>query len=194
MSPRCFHTKKQLIRNTDSGLRSPQGWPCCHHHPGQICRKEGKFLTTHRLRSPTTNIRDTTPEFIREFGESLGEAALMEKIAGRDHSTPRLRQQEPPIPSRPGRRNRALPIANHPPYVEDSSSEAQQGQAFHQGHQLQPLDAHPLHARVGGIEGCCHCRYFQGAFPARGCEEDRQEGIGGAIHVGKEQMVLHSSP
>ena len=23
---------------------SSQGWPCRHHHPGQICGKEGKLL------------------------------------------------------------------------------------------------------------------------------------------------------
>lgn len=118
---------------------------------------------------------------------------LIETCAGRDHPTPRHRKQVAPIPSRTGRRYRALPIPDHSPYVKDPTSQAKQGQAVHQGHQLQPLDAHTLHARAGGAEGCCYGRYFQGGFSTRGCEEDCQEGIGGEIHVGKEQMVLHST-
>merc|ERR1712210_338991 len=66
-------------------------------------------------------------------------------------------------------------------------------QTIHQGHQLQPLDANKIHTRVGGIEGCCYCGYFQGGFSTGGREEDCEEGFGGEIHVWKEQMVLHSS-
>merc|ERR1712093_270780 len=73
------------------------------------------------------------------------------------------------------------------------SNQAIQGQAIHQGHQLQPLDANKIHTRVGGIEGCCYCGYFQGGFSTGGREEDCEEGFGGEIHVWKEQMVLHSS-
>ena len=29
---------------------SPQGWPCCHHHPWPICGKEGKFSSSSHLR------------------------------------------------------------------------------------------------------------------------------------------------
>jgi len=71
-------------------------------------------------------------------------------IAGRDHPTPRCWKQIAPIPTRLGRRYRALPIANHPSYVEGPPNQAKQGQAIHQGHQLQPLDANTLYARVGG--------------------------------------------
>jgi hypothetical protein len=116
---------------------------------------------------------------------------LMENCIGRDHPAPRHRKQVTPIPSRTGRRYRALPISDHSPYVEGQTSQAKQGQAVHQGHQLQPLDDHTLHARVGGIERGCYCRYFQGGFSTGGCEEDCQKGVGREIHVRKEQMVLH---
>jgi hypothetical protein len=118
---------------------------------------------------------------------------LIESVTGRDHPTPRHRKQVTPIPSCTGRRYRALPIPDHSTYVKEPTSQAKQGQTFHQGHQLQPLDAHTLHARAGRTEGCCYGRYFQGGFSTGGCEEDCQEGIGGEIHVRKEQMVLHSS-
>ena len=118
---------------------------------------------------------------------------LMDNRAGRDYPTPRHRKQVAPIPSRTGRRYRALPIPDHSPYVKDPTSQAKQSQAVHQGHQLQPLDAHTLHARAGRTEGSGYRRYFQGGLSTGGCEEDGQEGIGGEIHVGKEQMVLHSS-
>ena len=121
------------------------------------------------------------------------DGVLTEIRTGRDYPTPRHRKQVTPIPSRTGRWYRALPIPDHSPYVKDPTSQAKQGQAVHQGHQLQPLDAHTLHARAGGIEGCCYGRYFQGGVSTGGCEEDCQEGIGGEIHVRKEQMVLHSS-
>jgi hypothetical protein len=183
----------QLISSTDSIIHSPQGRPCCHHHQGQICRKEGKFSPPTIARAEHSRFEIQGWERRDGFADNFRKAALMEKIAGRDHSTPRHRQQEPPIPSRIGRRYRALPIANHSPHVKGPPGKAQQGQTVHQGHQLQPPDAHTLHLGVGGIEGSRYRRYFQGSFPARGCEEDRQEGFGGEIHVWKEQMVLHSS-
>lgn len=65
---------------------------------------------------------------------------------GRDHSATRQRQQSAPIPSRTRRRYRALSTADYPPHVQDPPEQAQQGQAIHQGYQLQPLDANTIHS------------------------------------------------
>jgi len=102
---------------------------------------------------------------------------MLTQLPGRDHSTPRHGQQVTPIPSRTGRRHRALPLTDHPPNVQGPSNKAKQGQAIYQGYQLQPPDAHAIQPRAGRIEGSCHCRYIQGGFSTGGSKEDCQEGI-----------------
>lgn len=67
---------------------------------------------------------------------------------GRHNPTLRCRLQSPPIPIRPRRRYRALPSQGYPPDVKEEDGEAQQDQALHQDHQLQPPHAYPLHARA----------------------------------------------
>jgi len=171
---------------------SPQDRPCCDHHSWQICRKEGKYSPSSFTKRLSWAVGRLELELCK-LRERIGRDGADGRTAGCDHPASRHRKQVTPIPSRLGCWYRALPFANHPSHVQDTPNEAQQGQAIHQGHQLQPLDAHTIHAWVGGIEGGCHRRYFQGGFPTGGREEDREEGIGGEIHIGQEQMVLHSS-
>lgn len=125
------------------------------------------------------------PYMARSYGGTLT------GITGCHNPTTRQWNQRPPISPCSGCRNWEIPIANHPKNVESPPDQAQQGQAVHQDHQLQPLDAYTLHTRAGRIEGSYYFGHVQGAFPERGCEEDCQEGIGGKIHVWQEQMVLH---
>lgn len=102
---------------------------------------------------------------------------MLTQLQGRNHPTPRHRQQVTPIPSRTGRRHRALPLTNHPPNVQGPPGKAKQGQAIHQGRQLQPPDAHAIQPRARRIKGSRHGRYIQGGFSTGGGEEDCQEGI-----------------
>merc|ERR1711964_348999 len=37
-------TTRQSIDTNDSRDEVPQGWPCCHHHPRQICWQEGCII------------------------------------------------------------------------------------------------------------------------------------------------------
>merc|ERR1712000_686425 len=35
----------------------PQGWPCCHHHPWQVCRQEGGHHPAPRQRQQASPLR-----------------------------------------------------------------------------------------------------------------------------------------
>lgn len=95
---------------------------------------------------------------------------------GRHNPTLRRRHKSTPIPLRPRRRHRALPLQGDQAHVKEEDGEAQQDQAFHQDRQLQPPHAHPLHPRARRAEGCYFERYFQGGVAAGRGQEDCQEG------------------
>lgn len=111
---------------------------------------------------------------------------------GCHHPASRHRLEVTPVPSRLGSRHRALSIPNHPSHVKRSPGQAQQGQAIHQDHQLQPPDADTVHFGIGGIEGCGNERHIQGGVAEGGGEEDGEEGVGGAVHEREEPVVFHS--
>jgi hypothetical protein len=160
----CEYATEQLL--TYLSLQ-PQGRTRCHHHQGPLCRQEVC-----------------------------------------DHFSPRQRHKVAPLPPRARRRYRDLPQQGHPPHVKDQAGQEVQGQAFRQADQLyvgvklrwkacadirrHPLDAHPLHHRARQPQGRARRRHIQGAFATGGGQEDRQEGIRGAIPVRQEQVVLHS--
>lgn len=41
-----FHHQWSIAQILTCSIYSPQGRPCCHHHPGQICRQEGRQIFT----------------------------------------------------------------------------------------------------------------------------------------------------
>lgn len=52
-------------------VSSPQGRPCCHHHPGQICRKEGKS----HLARPEHSRDDSHDSVAVPFGNGMREGS-----------------------------------------------------------------------------------------------------------------------
>jgi hypothetical protein len=60
-----------------------------------------------------------------------------------------------------------------------------------QGDQLHASIPYPLCFGAGGSQGDRYVGDIQGAQSARRLQENRQEAIRGAIHIGQESLVLH---
>lgn len=91
---------------------------------------------------------------------------------GRHNPTARQRLQITPLPARPRRRHRAVPVADHAADVQGAAEQAVQGEAIYQDDQLQPLDADALHARARGAQRRFVERHVQGGLAAGRRQKD----------------------
>ena len=138
-------------------------------------------------------LRRTIATTINDGMETTRLTKFLSHSAGRHHPARRYRQQVSPVRPRHSRRHRALPVQDHPPHVQDEAGEAQQGQALHQGRQLQPLDAHPLHPRARGPQGCHLSRHLQVSQPLMDCGNSCLRGLGRAGVRGIGILQIHET-